>query len=391
MNYERDVIIVGAGMAGSVCAAYLARAGADVLLLDKEVYPRDKCCGDILREETVTHLNSLKLFDALDRNGTLLRRIHVISQNGSECVLPFEAYASPRFFVDNMIAERAISLGAEFRDGCRVRELIVEDDYVRGVRVRERGEDYDIRCRLVILADGACGLAPGERRDAGGLAGAGRYIGERAYFAGVNLEETLAKDQYNAYGVFGFHDSLPNGYYWVVPSGAKGVRDGYCNVGIIRDAEASGNVKARDVFAELIEKNRRMSALFVGARQVSPWKKGAVQDVTAVESRSGNGYLLIGNSGSSMMPMIKDGTGAASMNGEAAAIAAKEAIVAGDFSSEFLAKEYDRRVEVNGDRLKYERITAESLYDVSVSNQMVERMVNNPNYTKKIVKEVFGN
>ena len=83
MTYERDVIIVGAGIAGSVCAAYLARAGADVLLLDKAVYPRDKCCGDILREETVTHLSRLKLFDDLDRNGTLLRRIHVISQNGS--------------------------------------------------------------------------------------------------------------------------------------------------------------------------------------------------------------------------------------------------------------------------------------------------------------------
>lgn len=137
MTYERDVIIVGAGIAGSVCAAYLARAGADVLLLDKAVYPRDKCCGDILREETVTHLSRLKLFDDLDRNGTLLRRIHVISQNGSECVLPFEAYASPRFYVDNLIADKAVSLGAEFRDGCNVRELIIEDGYVKVVRVRE--------------------------------------------------------------------------------------------------------------------------------------------------------------------------------------------------------------------------------------------------------------
>lgn len=390
MTYERDVIIVGAGIAGSVCAAYLARAGADVLLLDKAVYPRDKCCGDILREETVTHLSRLKLFDDLDRNGTLLRRIHVISQNGSECVLPFEAYASPRFYVDNLIADKAVSLGAEFRDGCNVRELIIEDGYVKGVRVRERGEDYDIRCRLIILADGSCELAPGERRDAGALAGAGRYIGERAYFAGINLEETLAKDQYNAYGVFGFHESLPNGYYWVVPSGAKGVRDGYCNVGIIRDAEAAENIRARDVFAELIEKNRRMSALFVGARQVSPWKKDVMNDVTSTDARSGNGYLVIGNSGSTMLPLLKDGTGAAAGNGEAAAMAAKEAISANDFSAEFLAAEYDRRVEADRDRLKYERITSESLYDVSVSNQMVARMVNNPNYTKKIVKEVFG-
>ena len=161
-------------------------------------------------------------------------------------------------------------------------------------------------------------------------------------------------------------------------------------MGIIRDAEAAENIRARDVFAELIEKNRRMSALFVGARQVSPWKKDVMNDVTSTDARSGNGYLVIGNSGSTMLPLLKDGTGAAAGNGEAAAMAAKEAISANDFSAEFLAAEYDRRVEADRDRLKYERITSESLYDVSVSNQMVARMVNNPNYTKKIVKEVFG-
>ena len=46
---ERDVIVIGAGPAGSICAAYMAKAGIDVLLLDKEIFPRDKVCGDILQ------------------------------------------------------------------------------------------------------------------------------------------------------------------------------------------------------------------------------------------------------------------------------------------------------------------------------------------------------
>lgn len=390
MGYERDVIIIGAGIAGSVCAAYLARAGADVLVIDKEVFPRDKACGDLLREETVTHLSRLNLFDDLDRKGTLLRRIHVISENGSECVLPFEAYASPRFNVDNMIINQAVKYGAEFKDGCRVRSLINEDGYTKGVKVRERGVDYDIRSRLVILAAGADGLVPGKRSGAGTMGGSGRYVGERAYFTGINLEELLAKGQYNAYGVFGFSRELPNGYYWVVPSGAAGVSEGYCNVGIIRSVDDGKDIKARDVFSRLIESNRRISSLFVGAEQVSPWKSDFMQDVTAVDIRSGNGYLVIGNSGSIMLPMLKDGTGAAAASGEAAALAAKEAIGANDFSAEFFKERYDERIRPDRDRLKYERITSESLYDVSVSNQMIARMVNNPNYIKKIVKEVFG-
>ncbi len=50
---EREVIIAGAGPAGSICASYLARAGVDVLLLDKDIFPRDKACGDMQCEGLV--------------------------------------------------------------------------------------------------------------------------------------------------------------------------------------------------------------------------------------------------------------------------------------------------------------------------------------------------
>ena len=67
---ERDVIVIGAGPAGSICAAYMAKAGIDVLLLDKEIFPRDKVCGDILQEGIVAHVDALGAFDELDRTGT---------------------------------------------------------------------------------------------------------------------------------------------------------------------------------------------------------------------------------------------------------------------------------------------------------------------------------
>ena len=50
---EYDVIIVGAGPAGSTCANYLSRAGKKILLIDKEKFPRDKTCGDALSGKTM--------------------------------------------------------------------------------------------------------------------------------------------------------------------------------------------------------------------------------------------------------------------------------------------------------------------------------------------------
>ena len=393
MKIERDVIIVGAGISGSICAAYLAKAGADVLLLDKEVFPRDKACGDVLREGIMTHLSRLGLVDRLDENSTLIRRLHVMSENGSESIIPFEGYAAPRFQVDGMLVDAAINRGTEFRDGCRVRKLIVEDGWVKGVQVRERGVDSEIRGRLVILADGAGSLLSKdlgpEEEDKPRFTGSGIYAGERAYFTGINLEELLAKGQYNAYAAIGFHERLKGGYYWIVPSGRNGVADGYCNVGIIRDAEETEEVRAAEIFSKLFEKNKRLAALFLGARQVSPWKRATLKDVSAVKHRCGNGYLIIGDAGSIMMPFLKDGMSAAADSAEAAAIAAKTAMRANDFSADFLRGEYVDLVEPDASRLKFERITAESLYDVEVSNPMIARMVNNPTYTKRVLGEMF--
>ena len=47
--FEREVTIVGAGPSGALCAAYLAKAGIDVLLLERDIFPREKACGDVLR------------------------------------------------------------------------------------------------------------------------------------------------------------------------------------------------------------------------------------------------------------------------------------------------------------------------------------------------------
>ncbi len=388
---KRDVIIVGAGISGSVCAAYLAKRGVDVLLLEKEAFPRDKACGDLLREGIVTHLSKLDLFDKVDEIGTLIRRLHIISPNGSECVLPYEAYAVPRYQIDDLLVQAAIKRGAEFRDNCKVKSLIVEDGNVAGVHVRERGVEFDLYSKLVILADGVGALAPKEEKaKSSKFISSGHYVGERAYFAGINLEEALSKGQYDSYGVFGFHKNLVGGYYWIMPSGTNGTTDGYCNVGIIRDSNVSPDVNADDIFADLIKSNKRIASLFINAEKVSPWKTATINDIANEAHYAGNGYLVIGNARSIMMPLLKDGTSAAADMGEVAAYVAKEAIDAEDVTKASLEQAIGSKLDIDDERLRFEKLTNETLYDSPTIDRMIGRIVNNPSHSKKVIGEIFG-
>src|SRR3970282_1920405 len=66
---RHDVVIVGAGPAGSAAAYYLATAGFDVLLLDKAEFPRDKTCGDGLTPRALAVLAGVGVLDTLQQHG----------------------------------------------------------------------------------------------------------------------------------------------------------------------------------------------------------------------------------------------------------------------------------------------------------------------------------
>ena len=83
-----DVIIVGAGPAGTSAALYANRFGLKTLLLDKSRFPRDKTCGDALSGKSVKILDDLNLIDGLDNlTGSIIKRIIFGNPRHSECEL----------------------------------------------------------------------------------------------------------------------------------------------------------------------------------------------------------------------------------------------------------------------------------------------------------------
>jgi geranylgeranyl reductase family protein len=147
---EFDVVVVGAGPAGSAAALAARRAGASVLLLDRAGFPRDKPCGDGIAAEALDVLASLGVPDAA-AGYPAIPRLRLVGPGGAAVArpLPRPAHTVPRRVFDARLVEAAVGAGAELRKHT-LREITETAD---GVVV-----DGRIHAHVLIGADGATSI-----------------------------------------------------------------------------------------------------------------------------------------------------------------------------------------------------------------------------------------
>ncbi|HET8577675.1 MAG TPA: NAD(P)/FAD-dependent oxidoreductase [Methylomirabilota bacterium] len=166
-----DVVIVGAGPAGSAMAVLLGERGWSVRLLDKAEFPRPKICGEYLSPEAARILDRLGVLKEVDAAGAQpLRGMRIVAPDGTALAGSYPtagtwrgyrdyALAIPREALDRILVERARSLTIDVRERHRVTGLLRDGDRVIGVTGDDAdGRPFETRARLVVGADGRASI-----------------------------------------------------------------------------------------------------------------------------------------------------------------------------------------------------------------------------------------
>ena len=243
-----DVLVAGAGPAGSSAAAFLARAGYRVLLVDRAEFPRDKACSEYMSPEAVRILDRLGVVAGLEADGAVpLRGTVVTAARGARLEGRFElagcrpyrptGLSISRRLLDHRLVLAAREAGAELWERTAVEELLYDGGAVAGAVLRAPGGRSTVRARLTVGAEGIRSVVA-------------RRLGPRR-----RLPPTRVAFVAHLEGVAGMEQSAelfvsPAGYVGLNPIGG-----GRTNVALVvpRARAAAARGRAEQFFLETVE------------------------------------------------------------------------------------------------------------------------------------------
>ncbi|MDI6830365.1 MAG: NAD(P)/FAD-dependent oxidoreductase [Actinomycetota bacterium] len=373
---EWEVIVVGAGPGGSTAAARLAQAGVEVLLVDKERFPREKPCSDIYGPFGARTYEELGVYEQLLEAGYRYPEVVLSSPDYTAISGPNQkGLTCPRRIGDNILKENAARLGAEVWEECWVHDLVVEDGQVRGVRAKYQGEFTELRCNIVIGADGSHSWVAkrlGLFRDDYDQV----YLAGRAYFAGCNPPLRVVEVHYDPEFTPGFVCLSPHPHYGDVVN---------MGVGIQMSKYVDSPLNAEEMVRKFVAESPHGEKMR-GARQVSPWMGWRVPSAGQIGVNHAAGALLVGDAGSFVEPFILEGVASAVRSANYAAKTALEALEDGDFSEASLARYAEKWEAKMLPQLQALQGMAVTAADPEAFNRAFHGLKDNP----EAISKVFG-
>jgi menaquinone-9 beta-reductase len=314
VEHDADVIVVGAGPGGSTAAYHLARAGLDVLLLEKTTFPREKVCGDGLTPRAVRSLVAMGVDTSDWPKNQGLR----ILGGGHRLELPWPDLASypahglvrTRHDFDEVLARHAQKAGARLQEATTVTgPLQDEGGRVIGVQTKN-GVDY--RAPLTIAADGVSArvaLGKGIRKRDDRPMG----VAVRGYLKSESrTNDDWLESHLELWDGPREQGRLLPGYGWIF-----GVGDGTVNVGlgILNTSDAFGNVDYKDLLRRWLANIPDLA----GHELIGPVRGGALPMGFNRQPHYRDGLLLIGDAAGAVNPFNGEGIAYAMETAETAA------------------------------------------------------------------------
>ncbi len=317
---EADVIVVGAGPAGSATAFYLAQSGLDVLLLEKSRFPREKVCGDGLTPRAVKALVGMGI-GVSEQDGWVRNKGLRVIGAGQRLELPWPELTSypgyglvrTRLDMDETLARRAQQAGAKLLEGVTVTGPVIDErtDRITGVIAEgEPGQESSPRTytsRVVVAADGnssrlsvAMGLRKRDDRPLG--------VAVRTYYRTPRHDDDYLESWLDLWD----GDRLLPGYGWIF-----GMGDGTSNVGLglLNTSAAFGNT---DYHALLRRWLKSMPAEwgYTEENRTQPIRGAALPMGFNRTPHYHRGLLLAGDAGGLVNPFNGEGIAYAMESGE---------------------------------------------------------------------------
>ncbi|MCM3660883.1 geranylgeranyl reductase family protein [Georgenia satyanarayanai] len=382
---DADVIVVGAGPAGSATAHYLAQTGLDVLLLEKATFPRDKICGDGLTPRAVAEL--IRMGVPTEESDGWIRNWGLRTYGGGHRIeipwpelaeMPSYGLARSRMNLDETLARHAAASGARLLEGVAVTGPVRHERSGRILGVttrsvdakgRRTGEERSYRARIVVDAGGVSarlattmGIEKNDNRPMG--------VAIRTYFTSPRHDDPMMESHLELWDGEPGRSNLMPGYGWIFALG-----DGTVNVGLgsLSSTAKPTKLDYKGLFATWM-RNAPAEWEFTPENQVGELRSAALPMAFNRKPHYSQGMLLVGDSGGMVSPF----------NGEGIAYAMQSGRIAADVVSQALARTTPYAMEKA--LRTYPAILADELGGYFTMGQVFARLIERPEIMRACVK-----
>jgi geranylgeranyl reductase family protein len=305
MNERHDVLVVGGGPGGAATGFWAAKAGLDVVVVERKTFPRDKTCGDGLTPRAVYQLEEMGVaLDQYHRYDGLRAIAHgrsIEMRWPDHPVYPSYGYVVRRCDLDPLVAYNAADAGATLHTGTEAMRPLFDSGRLAGAVVRDTQTDVEreIRARYVVVADGAnsrFGRALGSSRDRTYPMG----MAIRTYFESPLHAEPWIESALDVRDRNG--NSMP-GYGWIFPVGNGTINVGIGLLSTFRDYKSVNTSHIMNEFARTLP----------GYWEIDPDNPtqaptgGRLPMAGSVGPKAGPNWLLVGDAAGSINPFNGEG------------------------------------------------------------------------------------